>query len=89
MSLKDFSKQPYITLDATIPGQDRIYRKTQVCKTFLLSIFEALITYDTLANHFLRFLGPMISFSCVARKHVFGVSDQVRHNPGCTILDDS
>ena len=35
----DFRKQRYITLnDATIPGQDRIYPKTNLCRTFLLSI---------------------------------------------------
>ena len=37
----DFSKQQYITLNATSSGQDRIYPKTQVCRTFLLSIFDS------------------------------------------------
>ena len=31
----DLSKQRYITLNATIPGQDRIYPKTLVCRTYL------------------------------------------------------
>ena len=35
----DFRKQRYITLNATIPGQDRIYPKTHLCRTFLLSIY--------------------------------------------------
>ena len=30
----DFRKQRYITLNATIPGQDRIYPKTHLCSTF-------------------------------------------------------
>ena len=30
----DFSKQRYKTLNATIPGPDRIFPKTQVCTTF-------------------------------------------------------
>ena len=34
----DFRKQRYITLNATIPEQDRIYPKTHLCRTFLLSI---------------------------------------------------
>ena len=29
-----FSKQPYITLNATSPGQDSIYPKTPVCRPF-------------------------------------------------------
>ena len=39
----DFRKQRYITLNATIPGQDRIYPKTHLCGTFLLSIYEAIL----------------------------------------------
>ena len=35
----DFFKQRFITLDATISGQDRIYPKTEVCITFLLGIY--------------------------------------------------
>ena len=31
---KDFCKQRYITLNATISGQDRIYPKTHLCRTF-------------------------------------------------------
>ena len=34
----DFCKQRYMTLNATIPGQDRINTKTHLCRTFLLSI---------------------------------------------------
>ena len=30
----DFCKQRYITLNATISGQDRIYPKTHLCRTF-------------------------------------------------------
>ena len=30
----DFCKQRYLTLDATTPGQDRIYLKTHLCRTF-------------------------------------------------------
>ena len=30
----DFPKQRYITLNATIPGQDRINPKTHLCRTF-------------------------------------------------------
>ena len=29
------------------------------------------------------------NMSLVARKPVFGVSDQVRHKPGCTAIEDS
>ena len=36
----DVRKQRYITLNASsIPGQDRIYPKTHLCRTFLLSLF--------------------------------------------------
>ena len=35
-----FFKQQYITVNATIPGQDRIHLKTQGCRTlFLLQVF--------------------------------------------------
>ena len=30
----DFCKQQYVTLDAITPGQDRIYSKTHLCRTF-------------------------------------------------------
>ena len=30
----------------------------------------------------------ILHMSCVARKHVFGVSDQVRHKPLCTATED-
>ena len=30
----DFFKQRYITINAIIPGQDRIYPNTHVCRTF-------------------------------------------------------
>ena len=30
----DFNNQRYITLNTTIPGQDRIYPKTHLCRTF-------------------------------------------------------
>ena len=32
--------------------------------------------------------GPTCKMSLVVRKPVFGVSDQVRHNPGCTATED-
>ena len=35
----DFFKQRYITLNAIIPGQDRIYPNTNLCRTFLLGIY--------------------------------------------------
>ena len=35
-----FRKQRYITLNATIPDQDRIYPKTHLCRTFLLRIYS-------------------------------------------------
>ena len=34
----DCCKQRYIALNATVPGRDRIYPKTHLCRTFLLSI---------------------------------------------------
>ena len=34
----DFCKQRYIIFNATISGEDRIYPKTHLCRTFLLSI---------------------------------------------------
>ena len=34
----DFCKQRYIILNAGISGQDRIYPKTRLCRTFLPSI---------------------------------------------------
>ena len=37
----DFRKQQYITTKATIHGQDRIYPKTHLCRTFLLSIYKS------------------------------------------------
>ena len=38
MLQNDFCKQSYITFNATIPGQDRIYPNTNLCRTFLLGI---------------------------------------------------
>ena len=34
MLQNDFFKQRYITFNATIPGQDRIYPNTHLCRTF-------------------------------------------------------
>ena len=42
----DFCKQRHITLNVTIPGQDRICPKTHLCRTFLLSIY----TCDIVSN---------------------------------------
>ena len=38
MLQNDFSKQRYITLNATVPGQDKIYPNTHLCRNFLLGI---------------------------------------------------
>ena len=35
-----------------------------------------------------RLKNAMYSLSLVLRKPVFGVSDQVRHKPGCTVTED-
>ena len=45
---------------------------------------------STFATHecYLPVLGVHVYMSLVLRKPVFGVSDQVRHKPGCTALED-
>ena len=58
--LINFRKQRYIPLNATIPGQDSIYPKTHLCRTFLLSIFEGQMASLVMI---------MVSFSSVAIVH--------------------
>ena len=41
----DFFKQRYITFNATIPDQDRIYTNTHLCRTFLLGIDSKIGAY--------------------------------------------
>ena len=41
----DFHEQWYITLNATIPGQDRIYPKTHLCRTFFAEYRRLLLAY--------------------------------------------
>ena len=45
----DFSKQRYITWNASIPGLDRIHQNSQVCRTFLPCIFRTQIYISTIA----------------------------------------
>ena len=47
----------------------------------LNSLCEHLYTHKALTTH-------QIDMSLVLRKPVFGVSDQVRHKPGCTSSED-
>ena len=57
-----------MTLNATIPGQDRIHPKTQVCRTFLLSIY-----YDNISEMHSNVRNPnlaSVSFDCVKPKCV-------------------
>ena len=45
----DFCKERYITLNATIPGQDRIYPKTHLCRTFFAEyIFDLVHDVETM-----------------------------------------
>ena len=46
----DFCKQGYITLNATISGQDRIYAKTHLCRTFFA---EYIYIYINLIYHYI------------------------------------
>ena len=39
----DFCKQRYITLNANIPGQDRINPKTHLCRTYFAGSISELI----------------------------------------------
>ena len=45
MLQNDFCKQRYIILNAAISGQDRIYPKTHLCRTFLLSLYMPRFVY--------------------------------------------
>ena len=42
----DFRKQRYTILNATIPGQDRIYPKTSLQNFFLLSIYDHKVEFQ-------------------------------------------
>ena len=64
----DFCKQRYISLNATISGQDRIYPKTHLCRTF----FE----YRTI-------LKTMLQFCCDFLLPVFGVRVWVTFHLTC------
>ena len=44
----DFCKQRYITLNATISGQDRIYPKTHLCRTFFAEYIIGLAIWHIL-----------------------------------------
>ena len=44
----DFCKQQDITLNATISGQDRIYPKTHLCRTFFAEN-ELFVRYNSLS----------------------------------------
>ena len=51
----DFCKQRYITLNATISGQDRIYPKTHLCRTFLAEYTNDFSTlYNTLPHDLIK-----------------------------------
>ena len=79
----DFCKQRYITLNATISSQDRIYPKTHLCRTFLAEYIleptyeRANIKINTKLHCFaLNFLIPYVilwdflcqnRFSCLIR----------------------
>ena len=56
MFQNDFCKQQYIIFNATISGQDRIYPKTHLCRTFLLSIFPTFLTsrFSLLSTHLMH-----------------------------------
>ena len=70
-----------------------------LCQTRLKTPKTGFVTtrliYCIMFNEFVSFCLLLISsefkfsyhMSCVARKHVFGVSDQVRHKPGCTTTE--
>ena len=52
----DFCKQRYMTLNATIPGQDRIDPKTHLCRTFFaeytfLTASNLLLTHMTIMEN--------------------------------------
>ena len=55
----DFYKQRYITFNATIPDQDRIYPNTHLCRTF----FAGYIWCDKLFRYFLRLFRSKIYLS--------------------------
>ena len=46
MLQNDFFKQQYKSFNATVPGQDRIYPNTHLCRFFLLGIYN-----NNEANH--------------------------------------
>ena len=55
--------------------------------TFLSSIYVLLSVIKGLVSFVIQ--GKMLfNMSLVVRKPVFGISDQVRHKPGCTIKED-
>ena len=55
------------------------------CVNFMLNDFT---TLTSCMNNILDELLTYNDFSLVVRNPVFGVSDQVRHKPGCTATED-
>ena len=66
----DFRKQRYITLNATTPGQDRIYPKSDLCRTFF-----AEYTIQTTTNksqcHMDMFAYTQINFAHVSKSSFY------------------
>ena len=50
-----------------------------------MKIFQIYIFYQMSGERFM-ITGPLVEPRC--EKTVFGVSDQVRHNPGCIVTED-
>ena len=61
----DIFKQQFITFNATIPGQDRIYPNTHLCRTFLLGIDIAVISFKCIVLH-VRTVGIYIYISKIS-----------------------
>ena len=60
------------------------------CTVYALQLLYRLNRFRVIRNENLVifFLGHSVYMSHVVRKPIFGVSDQVLHNPGCTAIDD-
>ena len=60
----------------------------QTVKTLIRLLQNPIWVYTVCPNLFVRILRIITVFNLVARKAILGISDQVRHKPGCTVKED-
>ena len=81
-----FEKVPKCVLDETAFSRPQEIKIIEIAK---IESFQGICTSQPLLS-FLAFIcmTEYLVISLVVRKPVFGVSDQVRHKPGCTATED-